>query len=134
MTNKLITKAKECKSAEELLALAKENGIEMSAEEAKAKYAELHNEGELSDDELDQAAGGGCHKKDGRLSVTIAHYCDHFICKDCGKPSMRRPGHDMDTEGSCMCGGTMRDVCNNCKYMSYESGWWYCNNEANREA
>ncbi len=62
MTNELITKAKESKSAEELLALAKENGYELTLEEAKVKYAELHNEGELSDDELDGAAGGGCGK------------------------------------------------------------------------
>ncbi len=62
MTNELLAKAKECKSPEELLALAKENNIEMTEEEAKAKFAELHNEGELSDDELDGAAGGGCGK------------------------------------------------------------------------
>ncbi len=60
MTPEMIAKAKECKSAEELLALAKENNIEMSAEEAAEKYALLHNDGELSDDELDSAAGGGC--------------------------------------------------------------------------
>ncbi len=64
MTNELMQKAKACKSADELLALAKETGYEMSAEEAAAKYAELHDEGELSDDELDTAAGGGCGKKD----------------------------------------------------------------------
>ncbi len=65
MTNEQMQKAKECKSAEELLALAKENGMEMSAEEAAERYAQLHNEGELSDDELDSAAGGGsCGKQD----------------------------------------------------------------------
>ncbi len=60
MTNELFEKAKECKSADELLTLAKENGIEMSADDAAEKFAALHNEGELSDDELDSAAGGGC--------------------------------------------------------------------------
>ncbi len=60
MTNELILKAKECKSAEELLALAKENGIEMTAEEAAEKFTALNNVGELSDDELENAAGGGC--------------------------------------------------------------------------
>ena len=34
-TNEQILKAKEAKSAEELLALAKENGVELTEEEAK---------------------------------------------------------------------------------------------------
>ncbi len=59
MTNEMIRKAKECKSTDELLALAKENGIEMTAEEAAEKLAALNNMGELSDDELENAAGGG---------------------------------------------------------------------------
>ncbi len=60
MTNEMIQKARECKSPEELLSLAKENGIEITAEEAEEKFAQLNNEGELSDDELSGAAGGGC--------------------------------------------------------------------------
>ncbi len=60
MTNEMIQKAKECKSAEELLALAKENGMEMTAEQAAEKFAALNNVGELSDDELENAAGGSC--------------------------------------------------------------------------
>ncbi len=60
MNNDLILKAKECKSADELLALAREAGIEMTAEEAAEKFAALNGEGELSDDELDSAAGGAC--------------------------------------------------------------------------
>ncbi len=63
MTNEIFEKAKECKSADELLALAKENGYDITAEEAAAKFAELHSEGELSDDELDSAAGGACGGK-----------------------------------------------------------------------
>ena len=57
-TPEQIAKAKAAKSAEELLALAKENDIEMTEEEAKKHYAEWHKEGELSDDELDNVAGG----------------------------------------------------------------------------
>ena len=57
MNKELIAKAKEAKSAEELLALAKENGIEMTEEQAKELY-ELLQSGELSDDDLDGVAGG----------------------------------------------------------------------------
>ncbi len=64
MTNEMIQKAKECKSAEELLALAKDNNVEMTETEAAELFAKLHNEGELSDDELDGAAGGGCYSEE----------------------------------------------------------------------
>ena len=50
----------EAKSAEDLVALAKENGIEMTAEEAAKYFADFHKEGELSDEELSNVAGGGC--------------------------------------------------------------------------
>ena len=59
-TPEQLAKAKSAKSAEELLSLAKENGIEITEEEAGKYYAELHREGELSDDELDNVSGGGC--------------------------------------------------------------------------
>lgn len=57
-TGEQLEKAKDAKSAEELLALAKENGIELTGEEAAKYYAELHREGEIADDELDNVAGG----------------------------------------------------------------------------
>lgn len=56
----LVEKAKQTKSAGELAALAKENGVEMTVEEAKAYYEKLHSTGELADDELDNVSGGGC--------------------------------------------------------------------------
>ena len=60
MNSELVAKAKEAKSAEELLAMAKENDIELTGEQAKEYYDRLHATGELSDDELDNVAGGGC--------------------------------------------------------------------------
>lgn len=68
----LIEKAKQTKSTEELLALAKENGIELAGDEAKAYYAQLHPvSGELSDEELDNVAGGGCSVKVGGHKYTV---------------------------------------------------------------
>ena len=61
MNEEIIKKAAEARTPEELLALAKENGIELSGEQAKALFARLHPaSGELADDELDAVAGGGC--------------------------------------------------------------------------
>ena len=61
LTPEMIEKAKAAKSAEELLALAKENGLEMTADEAATYFAQLNpKSGELSDDDLGNVAGGAC--------------------------------------------------------------------------
>ena len=58
ISKELLEKAKAAKSAEELLALAKNEGIELTAEQAAKAFAELNKSGELSDEELDNVAGG----------------------------------------------------------------------------
>ena len=58
ISKELLEKAKTAKSAEELLAMAKAENIEISAEEAAKAFAELNKTGELSDEELDNVAGG----------------------------------------------------------------------------
>lgn len=61
LTSEIMEKAKQAKSADELLTLAKENGMEMTEEQAKAYFAQLHPaSGEIADDELENIAGGGC--------------------------------------------------------------------------
>ena len=59
LTPELLAKAKQVETPEELVALAKENGVELTAESAKAYFDQLHKDGELADDELDSVAGGG---------------------------------------------------------------------------
>ena len=58
ISKELIEKAKTAKSAEELLAMAKAENIELNAEEAVQAFAELNKVGELSDKELDNVSGG----------------------------------------------------------------------------
>ena len=58
ITKELFEKAKTAKSAEELLAMAKAENIDLSAEEAEKAFAELNKTGELSDEELNNVAGG----------------------------------------------------------------------------
>lgn len=58
-TTELIAKAKAAKSAEELLELAKANNVELTAEEAKTCFEQLHTNAAISDDELEAVAGGG---------------------------------------------------------------------------
>lgn len=70
MNNELIAKAKQAKTPEELMTLAKENGIELTEESAKAYFNQLNPKtGELADDELDNVAGGGCHSDNGYLNT-----------------------------------------------------------------
>lgn len=58
ISKELIEKAKTAKSAEELLEMAKAENIELTEEEAAKAFEELNKNGELSDEELDNVAGG----------------------------------------------------------------------------
>ena len=57
-TDEILEKAKTAKSAEELLAMAKAEKVELTEEEAVKAFAELNKTGELSDEELDNVSGG----------------------------------------------------------------------------
>jgi len=75
ITPELILKAKEAKNPEELMALAKENGMELTGETAETYFAKLHPAaGELPDDELDNVAGGGCSAKDDGILDTKVEF------------------------------------------------------------
>ena len=62
LTKDMVKKALRCKNADELLALAKSEGYEMTKEEAEAYMAEI-NDFELDDETLSKAAGGFCYKE-----------------------------------------------------------------------
>ncbi len=60
LTKEQIEKAMQCKTADELIALAKSGGYEITKEEAEAYLAELADV-ELDDKQLKKVAGGGCY-------------------------------------------------------------------------
>ena len=96
MNEEMIAKAKEAKSVEELMALAKENGIELNEEDAKMYFEQLNaKKGELPDDELDCVAGGGCLGEEER-------YCPNCQTR-------------LEMRGSCH-GLYIFYQCNNCGY------------------
>jgi hypothetical protein len=83
MDQKLVEKAKEAKSAKELAIMAREEGIELSDAEADRYYANLHSkEGELSDEELDNVAGGACDESE---SEKKSKYVRHLSSDTCGQ-------------------------------------------------
>ncbi len=59
LTKEMLEKAMQCKNAEELTALAKMGGYELTKEEADAYLAEL-SDVELDDKALKKVAGGAC--------------------------------------------------------------------------
>lgn len=60
ISKELLEKARTANSAEELLAMAKAESVELTTEEAVQAFAKLNKNGELSDEELDNVSGGGC--------------------------------------------------------------------------
>ena len=66
VTKEQIEKAMACETAEELMELAKEVGIELTKEEAEAYMAEIEDF-ELDGDTLKRVAGGGCYMETAKL-------------------------------------------------------------------
>ena len=66
LTKEMIKKAMKCETADELLALAKAEGYDITKDEAEAYFAELADV-ELDDKLLQKAAGGKdtCYAVDG---------------------------------------------------------------------
>ena len=61
ITKEMIAKALQCETADELIALANSEGIELTKEEAEAYLAELEDF-ELDSDVLQKVAGGGIYE------------------------------------------------------------------------
>ncbi len=59
ITNEQIMKAAQCKTADELMALAKAEGVDITKEEAEAYMAEM-DDMELDEQMLRNVAGGTC--------------------------------------------------------------------------
>ena len=85
LTPEMIEKAKAAKTAEELLDLAKENNVEMTADEAATYFAQLNpKSGELDDDDLDAVAGGACANSTSDVTVgSKVRVINGYKCPKC---------------------------------------------------
>ena len=72
LTKEMINKALHCNTAEELVALAKTENIEITKEEAESYLAELSNY-ELDSKALDKVAGGKSYKCPGEVCTEHCH-------------------------------------------------------------
>ena len=88
ITKELMEQAAKCQTAEELFALAKENGIELTAEQAETYLAE-RKDGEIADAEMDAVAGGKKPGGGGRLCEDYKNSPNCFlttaVCEYLGK-------------------------------------------------
>ncbi len=137
----MIEKAKTVKSAEELLELVKANGVEMTADEAATYFAQLNpKSGELSDDELDNVAGGACASDStGRAVVTSGCQCftGQFQPNSVLSPeefAIKRPVYRKDflarTDNleirALWCQFAAKDTCGSCIHLEFEGGIGVC--------
>ena len=120
LTPELIKKAKAAKSAEELLALAKANNVEMTEEQAKIYFEQLNANGTVSDDELDAVVGGGSCPDNGEEEENTLSGGDRVKiprCTGCGSttgyvamPTMMSGSLDVRCEKCKKIVGTTADV------------------------
>ena len=106
--NEIIKKARAAKSAGELIELAKVNGKEMTAEQAAAIFNSINRSGEISDDELEYAAGGCAVRAHGQKMVSALNSCGHWKCKYCNEyngTDLKKKDHYLDEEYLVDCVG-----------------------------
>ena len=147
----LFKKAKSADSPEELLRLARENGMpEFTEENAKIYFDVLNKSGELSDEEIDVSAAGCAVRSHGQKMVSLLNKCDHWVCNRCNgvESNSHSPKETYIEEWfarPCQCeiGPALKmwaefygvrkpkpdDFCSSCYYCSYERGAWWCNNK-----
>jgi len=74
LTKEMVAKAMKCETADDLIALAKAEGIDLTKEEAEAYLAEM-NDVELDDTALQQVAGGTSSVADASQERILSFHC-----------------------------------------------------------
>ena len=98
LTKELLEKAKSAKSAEELLTLAKESGVELTADEAEKYFAAWNKAGEISDEELENVSGGSQCRNGSLYSSDPPYY---LITTDANWCPACTVGHTAGNGGTC---------------------------------
>ena len=74
LTKEILAKAMKCETAEDLIAFAKSEGIELTQEEVEAYLAEM-DDVKLDDTALQQVAGGICSVADASQERILSFHC-----------------------------------------------------------
>ena len=125
-TEEQMKKARGAHSAEELLGLARSEGVDMSAEEAAELFELIDMKtGELADEELENVAGGGCKTKvNGKRYTVVTSGCRCFN----GKFKAAEFGKDSSTirEFWRDWGSSGKRSCARCAHLKFKGGIGYC--------
>ena len=85
ISKELLEKARTANSAEELLAMAKAENIKLTQEDAVKAFAEFNKTGEISDEELDNVAGGcGDPETPGEPKFNVGDQVYYLVTKPVG--------------------------------------------------
>ncbi len=117
LSNEILQKAKECKTVEELLNLAKENDFPLTEQQAAEKFNEWNKTGELADQELENVSGGaGCFAPVGENvedlhEGDLVRFKNGYLCKN----SMNCNRNDVFImKFPAECFGELYGQCNKC--------------------
>ena len=137
MNEEILAKAKAAKSPEELIELAKENGKEMTAEEAESIFKSLSQGGELSDEELESAVGGcggpkwnptfDCEINRWECRWKFARYPDEYGDTGWSRWACKICGNAVHTAGGNACCAHAKSFgptldCSSCKWSKDNAG------------
>ena len=129
MGNKeLLEMAKRANSVEEFFALTKESNVELTQKQAEDYFERINKWEELSDDALDNVAGGAAYDNEEWPVITLNSFCEHWTCLCC------RSG-DIDEHLGGIARHTcevnpewrIKPKCRNCIFpVSNGNGQWRC--------
>ena len=127
MGNKeLLEMAKRANSAEEFFALTKESDVELTQEQAEAYFEQINKWEELSDDELDNVAGGTAYDNEEWPVVRPNNFCEHWTCLYCESELVDK---HLGRNARHTCGkysqSNIKPRCGNCLFCVY-NGQWNC--------
>ena len=134
MNEEILAKVRAAKSADELIEIAKENGRDITAEQAEVLFKSLSQNGELSYEELESAVGG-CRTGNGERVVTAGLVCPAagaWECETCHKPTGRCTcgrKHFILVSGNTTPHFNAQNVCGSCAHSVYTKGRLICTSE-----
>ena len=146
MNQELLKKAREAKTAEELLKIAHDAGLtEFTEENARGYYDLLHQTGEMADSELEDAAGGCTqyYENTGKRIVTSGNLCAKrmdndrlWVCRSCGMIAALCNCYPEPTEFEDFWGVVIRktkESCGTCDFLHSNPNklYFYCSQLGN---
>ena len=128
----MVKKAKTAKSADELLKIAKENGMNLTFDEANTCFEQLNStRDELSDDELFNVSGG-CNNSSGRTVVSSGCAClngqfEHVcVNPSAGDWTLRRTDNESLRKTWAEFAYGYGGRCGVCYHLEFEGGTGVC--------